>query len=221
LKQGQCVDGLCVPADDVEVEGDSGSGGRDAGMSSSQTEFALTSQNDVVEISDAYTACETANDCMGVGTSCDACCQVGAINASLEETYYEQISVACGITLFPTCDCAFPDRVVTCEQGRCRTRPRTVLGCYSPTGDPEAARHEDAVGCLCDNHDAFVCVSSLAIHCRQAWTSVFAWQVVEDPSCMPLADDACTGERLQTLSGCLAEFRSCQELTSGQFCGTR
>ena len=83
------------------------------------TALQVNEGGDTVLVDDAWKACETVDDCVEVGTSCDGCCGVEAINATLEEDYGTSRDALCSGYEGAVCDCVAPQVTAMCVQGLC------------------------------------------------------------------------------------------------------
>lgn len=222
LEHSLCRDGLCVPAPGVSAD----SGAPDAGTTTGGSGLELSRSGATVIITDSYTACDTHSDCSLVGTSCNGCCEQGAIHQRLLQSYAQHSEQACADYEGAICDCEPQDLVARCEAGRCRAFERATLDCYSPTRNLERAYDDELVGCTCTWPDAWVCARpstrDVALRCtRVPNTSTSAWAAANDGPCAPLPiDQTCSrGAIRASAAACLDEFQTCDLLESGEFCG--
>jgi hypothetical protein len=81
--------------------------------------YALTREGMNVVIGEAYLACAQDADCTLVGISC-SCCDRGAINSSLVETYMTNVRLACMDYQGPVCDCEEVPAEARCVADRCQ-----------------------------------------------------------------------------------------------------
>ncbi|HEX6243818.1 MAG TPA: hypothetical protein VFZ61_23045 [Polyangiales bacterium] len=171
LERGLCVDGLCIPA--------SAPGGSVPGAA----RYDLARRQAEVVITDAYTECSTDRDCRLVSTSCNSCCQVGAIHAALEATYEPNREAACADYVGGECDCDYPDVITRCDQGRCRTEPRSTEACFSPLQNLDRVAEPDAIGCRCPTLDEVFCSGGTQIKCTRENGLLRSWSVSTDGGC--------------------------------------
>jgi len=233
-----CVAGLCVPAaeppmldarvieppidaDVLEPAKDASvvEPVNDAGIVSDP--LALTRLSGAIQIPETYTACSEHLDCRVVSTSCDGCCQNGAINRSLQDAYGERLEPACADYDGLSCTCELPDDVARCEQGRCTVVPRAAFTCYGPELNEHLAYEPEAVGCNCNElRDKSICTGATALICTWDGGGT-AWVAVEDGPCgEPSPDPTCAeGELRPTATDCLNDFGRCWRVPNGEYCG--
>jgi hypothetical protein len=182
--------------------------------------LALTHIAGTIQITDAYTACETHRNCTLVSTACDACCQRGAIKGSLTNVYTEHAQAACESYQGGECDCVNDDVVARCQAGRCTSVQRDSLECYGPELNDETAYVPGSVGCSCDAlANKSICTGPAGLIC--SWTGAgYAWAAVLDSPCDPPPDETCSeGEVRPTADDCLRDFDWCRILSGGEYCG--
>jgi hypothetical protein len=174
-----------------------------------------------VAITDAYTGCQEHDDCVLAPTSCNGCCNEAAIKRELATTYELNAQAACEGYQGSICDCDFADLVPRCLSGRCRAEQRASVGCYAPEINDDGAYDEGAVGCRCDGLDGRSICTSAALICEVAERGRLVWQAVEDGPCgEPEPDPTCAdGELRDTPEACLASFKTCHRVPSGEYCG--
>ncbi len=215
LERGRCVDGLCVPAPAAS----------EGGSEPSAPSYELWRIDDEVVVTDAYTSCETDRDCVLVSKSCNACCQLAAIDPDLAEIFDAARGPACVGYQGGSCDCDFPDVLARCQAGRCRAVPRDKGTCYSPSQNFESAYSDGALGCRCRDGEGEICVGRAALVCRRENEFLLSWSAVEDGPCGEAAGDldktCARGERRQTAQACVTAHESCYQLPDGDFCGLR
>jgi len=212
LEDGECVAGLCVPTPADPVE--------DAGGPPIDR-LALTRIDAEIQITEAYTDCDTHRDCVLVGTSCNGCCGQGAIDSTLTDTYEQHMEPACAGYQGGICDCSFPDVLPRCVDSHCEAVPRAELPCYAPGVNEDQAYEEGAVGCACEQRDQSICTGPVALICDESPGGP-AWAAVQDGPCgEPEPDPSCSsGTLVPSAETCLAEFFYCYRVPDGQFCGT-
>lgn len=90
--------------------------------------------------------------------------------------------------------------------------------CYSPTQNAANAYASGAVGCACEQAGLSICVSNAALVCDQAENGL-RWTAVQDGPC-EIDPSTCPGQALRPdADTCLAEFATCVEAPTGEFCG--
>lgn len=230
LEDGRCVSALCVPA--ARAPRDDGGGMRDDGGTTTIVDggdpdgtvsdpFALTRQGSEIQITETYTMCEAHTDCELVSTSCNGCCNEGAVRSVLVDTYTARMTPACADYEGGICDCSYEDLVPRCVDDQCAALPREEVECFSQTA-PDGAYDAGAVGCNCDAYAMkSICIGRYALMCRPSRDIKHAWIAVEDGPCgEPSPDPDCTsGEVRPTATACLDDFDQCWELENGEFCG--
>jgi hypothetical protein len=242
LQHGVCRDGLCVPAPDLDVDASvpsppdanlsvrpdtsmsvqtPGPAGNDGGSDVMGSGFALSRAEATVVITDAYTECSEQSECRAVETSCNGCCEQGAIRRDLNATYEQNRTLACDGYTGAICDCGFADLVPRCELSRCKLVERTALDCFSPTQNVETRFDRRAVGCNCDWPSAELCFDGNLYFCASDQGGPYRWVASNDGVCRTAHEDptCAAGEVRASMETCLAEFRRCYELSSGEFCG--
>jgi len=217
LPSGHCTAGVCVgqAATASPDAGDAGGGGDGGGS------LVLTRNGATVEIGAGYTACAQDADCALVSTSCDQCCDFGAVTTTLQSTYATSFEQACTGYAGPECTCATPDLVARCDAGACVVVTRDqVTDCFSPTQNTERAYEPGAIGCACNAGDPDACVPLGALSCTQdQGTGAFAWIALADGVCGPRSSDCATsGTVFQTAAECMALGADCFHLPSGEYC---
>jgi hypothetical protein len=193
----------------------------DASIGDNGDPLALVRDAGEILLSDAYTACSEHSDCRVVTTSCDGCCQNGAINRGLEVAYAERLSPACEEYSGAFCTCEQPDDVARCEEGNCTAVARSMFTCYGPELNEDLAYEPGAVGCSCyDLENKSICTGSTALVCGSEGGGL-GWVAVEDGPCgEPEPDLTCAeGELRPTPADCLSDFDRCWRVPSGEYCG--
>jgi hypothetical protein len=208
VERGVCVDGLCVPGS----QGGSGGSGVD--------HFALRRSDSIVLVPSAYSEeCSVHSDCTLVNTTCNNCCDEAAIQTDLTETYQQNHELACADYRGGNCDCSFEDAFARCEAGRCEKVQRDSLPCFSPTQNLDRVNHPELVGCTCGPlFKTAVCVDQVALTC--SWQrSNWHWEAGLGGPCELSTEGTCPPSQVRpTLDACLAEYKTCYQLPSGEFC---
>ncbi|HKO92130.1 MAG TPA: hypothetical protein VJU61_13295, partial [Polyangiaceae bacterium] len=136
----------------------------------------------------------------------------------LSELYEQNRALACAGYRGPICDCSIPDVFARCVAGRCRQVPRMSIACFSPAQNLDKINDPEFVGCACPQFKAAVCVDQIPLYCswsRGSWS----WVVGVDSVCQLGTQGTCPmGQARPTLDACLAEYNTCYQLPSGQFC---
>jgi hypothetical protein len=206
IEQGVCVDGLCVP-------------GQGIGATARTDLFALKRSGELVLVPSAYSEeCSAHADCTLVETSCSGCCREDAIQADLSELYEQNLKDACADYRGGICDCQPADVFARCVAGRCRQVPRMSIACFSPTQNLDKVNDPEFVGCACPQFKAAICVDQVALYCswrRGRWS----WEAGLDTVCQLGAQGTCPPSQVRpTADTCLAEYNTCYQLPSGEFC---
>jgi hypothetical protein len=223
LENGRCVSHVCVPETESSTLDASD---RDATMSPEDAGpnlYALTrDERNVVQITDAYTGCSSSNQCVIVETSCDGCCGQGTIVDELSDTYETNFALACEGIVNGGCPCDTSPLVAACRDEHCVALD-PLDACYSPSQNLDLAYRPNARGCDCPTVGQSICISPAALVCEvlDGNPPEPRWIAVEDGPCgEPEPDPSCAdGEVRETAEACLADFMTCYELTSGEFCG--
>lgn len=105
--------GILVALACVSVSCDSADGKNDP------SGLTLVSGGATIEIGDEWKACESADDCVKVSTSCDGCCGEDAIARSRQAEYEEASQPLCESYEGGVCDCAPRETEIVCDQGLC------------------------------------------------------------------------------------------------------
>jgi hypothetical protein len=212
LERGLCVDGLCIPAP-TQVSG-----------GAAVTEHELARREANVLITETYTECSDDADCKLVGTSCNGCCQLGAIQTSLEATYESNRQLACADYEGAICDCDYGNVAALCEQGRCRTLQQQETSCYSPWQNADRAGLPDALGCPCSEHALVGCAGQTTFYCleRSGFPGgrKFWWAMATAECGTIIYDQDCSkGREFDTGPACISEYVQCYDLPNGRWCG--
>lgn len=85
-----------------------------------------------------------------------------------------------------------------------------IQSCISPTQNLTNAYDSETYGCKCDNEDDAVCISGVALICRNG-----SWSAVEDGPCMPMEHECNANYR--EVTQCLKDYRTCIKEGDG-FC---
>ena len=72
-----------------------------------------------VAITEPYRACTVDADCERVNITCDSCCDVDAITATLVDRFRAERERACAAYDGPVCDCNARPPAARCIQQRC------------------------------------------------------------------------------------------------------
>lgn len=85
--------------------------------------LARSADGESVVIGEPWRACETPDDCVSAGTSCNGCCAQGAIDADLAHAWRAARDAACADYEGPECDCDFQCGSVDCVDSLCVWQP--------------------------------------------------------------------------------------------------
>lgn len=184
----------------------------------------MTRREAEVLITDAYTECNADEDCRLVSTSCNSCCQLGAIHSSLEATYEPNREAACADYRGGECDCDLPNASTRCVQGRCGKYESDAQSCFGPWQNPERAEQADALGCRCfDDMLPLVCIGDTTFLCIERVNfpgSAKFWKRQSATECLTIIhDETCErGRQYDTGPECANEFLHCYDLPNGRWC---
>jgi hypothetical protein len=171
-------------------------------------------------------SCSEDADCvvLATSTSCvDACGTLVVGNTTALANGVDALTESACAT-FDSAGCTYPqppcpmidrDTVVThCYAGQCALGPGpTPAACYSPDRNVDLAYSGEIPGCECGDVGD-VCVPPAALICEQG-----TWLAVEDGPCEPgLIDQGCDG-RIDSAVECVELFDTCQQLSTGTYCG--
>ena len=67
--------------------------------------------------------CETAADCIAVGSSCNGCCQQTAVNRNDSLSYEKRRVKGCSGYSGGICDCEYQPVVPVCKNSKCGLEP--------------------------------------------------------------------------------------------------
>ena len=188
---------LSVPMD-VACTGDRGA--NDAGLppgdDGGPNDFALRRDGALVQITGAYTECTVDADCTLVGTACNGCCDLGAVERALQVTYEQNFTLACEDYRGPICDCEPPDLVAECRDARCAAVPDTQQDRCAP----QDARVTGSIT---------VCLPG---HSKIYWNGVWC---VQRQGCTCRGASCDVG--FATMDACVTAHEGCEDLVS--YCG--
>lgn len=68
-------------------------------------------------------ACETADDCIEVSSSCDGCCQRTAVNRKDSIGFEKRRADGCAIPSGYICECMYRPVTLVCEDSKCGLVP--------------------------------------------------------------------------------------------------
>lgn len=107
-------------SEDDPMSSASGSAGESDGE---PTPLSVNEGGDTVLVPDDWKACSSVADCVQVGTSCDFCCGLEAIDADLADLYDEQRDPLCEPYDGGVCDCAPIESEMQCVDQLCTLVP--------------------------------------------------------------------------------------------------
>jgi hypothetical protein len=198
----------------------------DASTSNGDPALTLMRVGTEVKITERYRSCELDDDCILVGTSCNACCERDAISALDLDAYTTNRELACSDYRGPECDCMAADVVPRCVDGLCAAlTPDPVRDCFSPSQNVQRAQFSDALGCECEQVGLEVCVGLLSIGVRQPLLCAKGangtrWTRVDGGACDIDEPDCSLEQQRADADACLSEYASCFERVQGGFCGS-
>lgn len=168
-------------------------------------------------------SCSEDVDCvvLATSTSCvDACGSLVVGNTTALANGVDQLTEAACAT-FDSAGCTYPQppcpmmlsMEAHCNAGQCALGAAPSSDCFSPDQNVELAYSGEIPGCPCGDVGS-VCVSPAALICEQG-----TWRAVEDGPCEPgLIEQGCDG-RLDSAVECVELFDTCQQLSTGLYCG--
>jgi hypothetical protein len=80
-----------------------------------------------VLVTDLFKLCSENRDCIVVGTRCDGCCEVAAVNLKSKISFEALFTKTCGREKAPPCACGGgASAKARCNRGKCTVLPEDV-----------------------------------------------------------------------------------------------